>query len=132
MFRRCHASFNRPRARASLDITKPSSGNSGAAGVSSATSTSGLDPAGVLAVVFIVMALFWFLTRHWEGRKSPPASIHRICLVIFCGAGFLSVIDSADITFSILTAKPATATMKGVSPDIDFSYDYQDLRLTRV
>lgn len=40
--------------------------------------------------------------------------------------------EDAFITFSILTAKPATATMKGVSPDTDFSYDYQDLRLTRV
>ncbi|MFN7127890.1 MAG: serine hydrolase [Brevundimonas sp.] len=40
--------------------------------------------------------------------------------------------EDAFVTFSILTAKPATATMKGVSPDIDFSYDYQDLKLTRV
>jgi len=40
--------------------------------------------------------------------------------------------EDAFITFSIGTAKPATATVKGVSPDIDFSYDYQDLRLTRV
>lgn len=40
--------------------------------------------------------------------------------------------EDAFITFSIATAKPATATIKGVSPDIDFSYDYQDLRLTRV
>lgn len=40
--------------------------------------------------------------------------------------------EDAFITFSIQAAKPATATMKGVSPDIDFSYDYQDLRLTRV
>jgi CubicO group peptidase (beta-lactamase class C family) len=40
--------------------------------------------------------------------------------------------EDAFITFSIATAKPATATVKGVSPDIDFSYDYQDLRLTRV
>lgn len=40
--------------------------------------------------------------------------------------------EDAFITFSILTARPATATVKGVSPDIDFSYDYQDLRLTRV
>ena len=40
--------------------------------------------------------------------------------------------EDAFITFSILTARPATATLKGVSPDIDFSYDYQDLRLTRV
>jgi CubicO group peptidase (beta-lactamase class C family) len=40
--------------------------------------------------------------------------------------------EDAFVTFAILTAKPATATLKGVSPDIDFSYDYQDLRLTRV
>ncbi len=40
--------------------------------------------------------------------------------------------EDAFITFNIATAKPATATVKGVSPDIDFSYDYQDLRLTRV
>lgn len=40
--------------------------------------------------------------------------------------------EDAFVTFYIQTAKPATATMKGVSPDIDFSYDYQDLRLTRI
>jgi len=40
--------------------------------------------------------------------------------------------EDAFVTFAIQTARPATATMKGVSPDIDFSYDYQDLRLTRV
>jgi O-antigen ligase len=90
--------------RASLDITKPSSGNSGAAGVSAASSSSALDPAGALAILFILMAFFWFLTRHREGRKSPPASIHRICLVIFCVAGFLSIIDSTDILYSTMTA----------------------------
>ena len=36
------------------------------------------------------------------------------------------------ITFDLKADGTATATMKGVSPDIDFSYDYQDLRLTRV
>lgn len=36
------------------------------------------------------------------------------------------------ITFEMPAGGPATARMKGVSPDIDFSYDYQDLRLTRV
>lgn len=36
------------------------------------------------------------------------------------------------ITFALDDDRAATATMKGVSPDIDFSYDYQDLRLTRV
>ncbi|MBN9481304.1 MAG: serine hydrolase [Bordetella sp.] len=40
--------------------------------------------------------------------------------------------EDAFVTFAIATARPATATLKGVSPDIDFSYDYQDLRLTRV
>jgi Domain of unknown function (DUF3471) len=40
--------------------------------------------------------------------------------------------EDAFITFEIVDGKPVTATMKGVSPDIDFSYDYQDLRLTRV
>ena len=36
------------------------------------------------------------------------------------------------ITFQMDDGHAATATMKGVSPDIDFSYDYQELRLTRV
>lgn len=36
------------------------------------------------------------------------------------------------MTFDLTPGGPATATMKGVSPDIDFSYDYQNLRLTRV
>lgn len=40
--------------------------------------------------------------------------------------------EDAFVTFQIVDGKPVTATMKGVSPDIDFSYDYQDLRLTRV
>jgi len=35
------------------------------------------------------------------------------------------------ITFAMEEGRPATARTKGVSPDIDFSYDYQDLRLTR-
>ncbi|HEX8469726.1 MAG TPA: serine hydrolase [Brevundimonas sp.] len=36
------------------------------------------------------------------------------------------------ITFALVDGQPATATMKALSPDADFSYDYQDLRLTRV
>jgi CubicO group peptidase (beta-lactamase class C family) len=36
------------------------------------------------------------------------------------------------ITFTLENGRPTTATMKAVSPDADFSYDYQDLRLTRV
>ena len=40
--------------------------------------------------------------------------------------------EDAFISFALEGDGAATATMKGVSPDIDFSYDYQDLRLTRV
>jgi len=39
--------------------------------------------------------------------------------------------EDAFITFVVENGRPVAATMKGVSPDIDFSYDYQDLRLTR-
>lgn len=39
--------------------------------------------------------------------------------------------EDVFITFQMDDGHAATATMKGVSPDIDFSYDYQDLRLTR-
>lgn len=40
--------------------------------------------------------------------------------------------EDAFITFEIEDGAPVRATLRGVSPDIDFSYDYQDLRLTRV
>lgn len=36
------------------------------------------------------------------------------------------------ITFALVDGAPKTATMKAVSPDADFSYDYHDLRLTKV
>lgn len=40
--------------------------------------------------------------------------------------------EDAFITFKLENGMPVTATMKAVSPDADFSYDYHDLRLTRV
>lgn len=40
--------------------------------------------------------------------------------------------EDAFITFEINNGQPVRATVKGVSPDIDFSYDYQDLRLVKV
>ncbi len=40
--------------------------------------------------------------------------------------------EDVFITFTLENGRPVSATMKGVSPDIDFSYDYQDLRLTKV
>ncbi|WP_339913601.1 serine hydrolase [uncultured Brevundimonas sp.] len=40
--------------------------------------------------------------------------------------------EDAFVTFEIEDGRPVRATVKGVSPDIDFSYDYQDLKLVRV
>jgi hypothetical protein len=40
--------------------------------------------------------------------------------------------EDVFITYAVENGAPATATMKAVSPDADFSYDYQDLRLTKV
>ncbi|MFT4954069.1 MAG: CubicO group peptidase (beta-lactamase class C family) [Brevundimonas sp.] len=40
--------------------------------------------------------------------------------------------EDAFVMFEMADGVPVSATLKGVSPDIDFSYDYQDLRLTRV
>ena len=40
--------------------------------------------------------------------------------------------EDAFFTFEMENGRPVRARVKGVSPDIDFSYDYQDLRLTRV
>jgi CubicO group peptidase (beta-lactamase class C family) len=40
--------------------------------------------------------------------------------------------EDVFVTFKLEDGAPATATMKAVSPDADFSYDYHDLRLTRI
>ncbi|MDO1560178.1 serine hydrolase [Brevundimonas sp. 2R-24] len=40
--------------------------------------------------------------------------------------------EDAFVTFELENGRPVRARMRGVSPDIDFSYDYQDLRLTRI
>jgi len=40
--------------------------------------------------------------------------------------------EDAFLTFELEDGRPVRATVKGVSPDIDFSYDYQDLKLERV
>jgi putative inorganic carbon (hco3(-)) transporter len=91
--------------RASLDITKTGAGNGGASGVNTATASApGLDPTGALAILFILVSFFWLLTRMREGRKSPPMSIHRVCLMLFALAGFLSVIGSASPGVSVLEA----------------------------
>ena len=78
---------------------------------SGTASAPGLDPTGALAILFIVVAFLWMVTRMREGRKSPPMSIHRVCLILFALAGFLSVIDSASPTISLLEAIRITAVV---------------------
>ena len=98
--------------RASLDITKTGAGNGGTSGVNSGTASApGLDPTGALAILFILLAFLWMVARMREGRKSPPMSIHRVCLILFALAGFLSVIDSASPTISLLEAIRITAVV---------------------
>ena len=40
--------------------------------------------------------------------------------------------EDVFVTFALENGRPATATMKAVSPDADFSYDFHDLRLSRM
>ena len=40
--------------------------------------------------------------------------------------------EDVFISFRLENGRPVSATMKAVSPDADFSYDYHNLRLTRV
>jgi putative inorganic carbon (HCO3(-)) transporter len=96
--------------RSSMDVVKPSSGSSGSNGVSTA-SASGIDPAGGLALIFILLSFLWYLTRKREGRVAPRASIHRVCLILFAAAGFLSVIDSANVGVSVLEGIRVTAVV---------------------
>ena len=96
--------------RASLDITRPQLGNNGASGVGTA-SASGLDPAGALAVIFMLAALFWWLARHRAQVKSPPPSVHRIALIFFAAVGYVSVIDSSQPFVSLLEAIRVSAVV---------------------
>ncbi len=40
--------------------------------------------------------------------------------------------EDTFVKFTLVDGQPKTATMEAVSPDADFSYDFQDLRLARV
>ncbi len=89
--------------RASLDIARPDLGNNGAAGIGTA-SLSGLDPAGALAILFMVASLFWVMSRRMGKVTSPPPSVHRIALFTFASTGYLSVIASFRPLVSLVEA----------------------------
>ena len=40
--------------------------------------------------------------------------------------------EDTFVTFKLEDGAPVSATMKAVSPDADFSYDFHDLRLSKV
>jgi O-antigen ligase len=91
--------------RSSLDIARADLGNNGTASGGTATATaSGLDPAGALAIIFMVASLFWFMSRRMGKETSPPPSVHRIALSTFAITGFLSVIASSRPVVSLLEA----------------------------
>jgi O-antigen ligase len=90
--------------RSSLDIARPELGNNGTASGSGTAFASGLDPAGALAVIFMVASLFWFMSRRMAKATSPSPSVHRIALSTFAITGYLSVIASARPLVSLLEA----------------------------
>ena len=91
--------------RSSLDIARPDLGNNGTASGGAGTAyASGLDPAGALAITFMVASLFWFMSRRMNKATSPPPSIHRIALSTFAITGYLSVIASSRPLISLLEA----------------------------
>lgn len=76
-----------------------------------------------------------------KGGKSLKVSFDKTPmlqgkLIPFDGETFQTVFDDrtqedAFITFDVADGKAVSALVKAVSPLADFSYDYQDLRLTR-
>ena len=94
--------------RASLDIARPQLGNSGSAGIGTA-SASGLDPSGALAILFMVATIFWFMSRRMGKATSPPPSVHRVALITFALTGYASVIASSRPLVSLLEAVRVSA-----------------------
>jgi O-antigen ligase len=91
--------------RSSLDIARPDLGNNGTASGGTGTAyASGIDPAGALAIVFMLAALFWFMSRRMGKATSPPPSVHRVALSVFAITGYLSVIASSRPLISLLEA----------------------------
>jgi O-antigen ligase len=80
--------------RAALDSTKlHSTGNFN----STAGSPNGLDPASILAVLFMVAALVYYAAERRSGKVVPQSrSPIRAPLLCFLGAGIISVLGSTD------------------------------------
>ncbi len=88
--------------RSSLDLAKLSGRMAGKEGVARSASRA-LDPASLLAVLFLVAAAFW-LAAQYRQRGSLPGSPLRRALVFFAAAGALSVLGAAHPVPSALEA----------------------------
>lgn len=86
--------------RSSLDLAKLS----GPAAGNTATNTAGsraLDPASLLAVLFLLAAALWLAAQHRERGRLPGSPLRR-ALVVFVAAAALSTLGSANPQASAL------------------------------
>jgi putative inorganic carbon (hco3(-)) transporter len=86
--------------RASLDLAKLSGSSAG----NTATNTAGsraLDPASLLAVLFLLAAALWLAAQYRERGRLPGSPLRR-ALVVFVAAAALSTFGSANPQASAL------------------------------
>lgn len=95
--------------RSALDSTKiHTSGNLNATN----GSPSGLDPASILAVLFMVASLVYYAAERRSAREVPHSrSPIRVPLLCFLGAGLISVLGSTDPKVSILECLRVSAVV---------------------
>jgi O-antigen ligase len=86
--------------RASLDLFKlsgPSSGNT----LTNSAAARGLDPAALLAMLFIVASVLWLLAQYSSGRRLRGSPL-RTALIVFVTAGAVSMIGAAPLEATML------------------------------
>jgi O-antigen ligase len=95
--------------RAALDSTKlHTSGNLNATN----GSPNGLDPASILAVLFMVASLVYYAAERRAGREIPNSkSPIRIPLLCFLGAGIISILGSTNPKVSSLECLRVSAVV---------------------
>ncbi|HEX2052655.1 MAG TPA: O-antigen ligase family protein [Actinomycetota bacterium] len=80
-------------ARASLDLAKLSTETGGGA------LARILDPAGLLGIQFLVLAIFWLAAQHRAEVLEPPSAPAR-ALLVFVAACVVSLVSTRDLLAS--------------------------------
>jgi O-antigen ligase len=96
--------------RSSLDIAKLS-GSSAGNTATNTTSTRGMDPSSLLAVLFLLMAALWLAAQHRRQGGLPTPTWTRRALLWFVAAAALSVLGSANVQSSTLELLRILATV---------------------